>query len=87
MSINPISVTSGSYSPPVQLNPTPQRATAAAAQEATETSATTRKEAAKGDPVAIRKLAQQAQQAKQVDARVPTAKIPSNAPGRIDLTA
>ena len=84
MSINPISVTSGSYSPPVQLNPTPQRATAAAAQEATETSATTRKEAAKGDPVAIRKLAQQA---KQVDARVPTAKIPSNAPGRIDLTA
>ena len=46
-----------------------QSVAAAAVQEATETLNTTRQEAAKGDPVAIRKLAQLQQQEKSQESQ------------------
>ena len=82
MSATPISAASSpvQYTPPTPKAPS---AAAAATEEATETAAVTRQEAAQGDQVAIRKLAQQAQ-TKQAAPATTTAR---SAPGGVDVVA
>lgn len=67
MSVGPVGHAGISNSPPASPPVKAQSSNAAAQQEATETAATTRQEAAKGDRVAIRKLAklQRAAEAKE----------------------
>lgn len=59
-SVNPVGQSFGQAVQQTQNKPSPAKAAAAAAaEEANETQAQTRQEAAKGDQVAIRKLARQ----------------------------
>lgn len=59
-SINPVGQSLGQAAQQTQNKPSPAKAAVAAAiEEANETQAQTRQEAAKGDQVAIRKLARQ----------------------------
>jgi hypothetical protein len=87
MSVAPSSSVTQNHVRPAPTAASSQSAAAAALQEATESAATTRLEAAHGDQVAMRKLASQQQQAKPAVSPAPAAQTRTSAPGRVDIEA
>ena len=85
MSVNPINSTPNLNSLHVSSPTNSRSAVAAALQEASESSATTQQEAAHGDQVAMRKLANQAQQ--QVGKTAPPPRVAREQAGEVDMTA
>jgi hypothetical protein len=82
-----VSCSTGSCDRPVSPTASPKGTAASALKEAGETEATTRQKAARGDHVAMRKLARLEEQAKQVEKSSPANKTAASEPGRIDIMA
>jgi hypothetical protein len=87
MSVSPVSCATSSCDRPVSPTASPKGTAASALKEAGETEATTRLKAARGDHVAMRKLAREEAQAKQVEKSAPATRTAGNEPGRIDIMA